>query len=77
MKTPDYNYISSPLDSRMLLHVRPMHEEHIAVQYNPQAILHQHDIINKTVSGATSLLDITGFNIPSSNYHPHSVGSTS
>ena len=40
----------------MLLHVSPMHEEHIAVQYNPffrllhffpQAILHPHDIIKK------------------------------
>ena len=70
----------------MLLHVYPMHEKHIAVQYNPffrllhlfsQAILNQHDIINKIVSGATALLDITGFNIPSSNYHPHSVSYTS
>ena len=65
-----------------------MHEEHIAVQYIPfsrhlhlfpQAILHPHDIISKTVSGATALLDnhITGFNIPSSNSHPHSMSSTS
>ena len=35
MKTPDYNYISSPSDSHMLLHVCAMHEEHIAVQYDP------------------------------------------
>ena len=63
-----------------------MHEEHIAVQYYPfsrhlhilpQAILHPHAIISKTVPGATALLDITGFNIPSSNSHPHSVSSTS
>ena len=54
-----------------------MHEKHIAVQYNPQAILHPHAIINRTVSGAAALLDITGFIIPSCNSHPHSVSSTS
>ena len=61
----------------MLLHVCTMHEDRIAMQYNQQAILNPHYIINKTVSGATALLDITGFKIPSSNSHPHSVSSTS